>query len=97
LQRPTKCADQEFFTDTQIAELDRQRDLTKQDEGANRIYYEPRCVEGNYWLLGMLANSRAEEHTLPKGAGRIRRHATSRQAAQGEGRQIKVHSPAVSS
>ena len=44
-------------------------DLMKQDEQANRIYYEPRCVEGNYGLLGMLANSRAEEHAFAEGRG----------------------------
>jgi hypothetical protein len=44
-------------------------DLQKQDEKANRIYYEPRCVEGNYGLAGMLANSRAEERAFAEGRG----------------------------
>jgi hypothetical protein len=44
-------------------------ELNRQDEQANRIYYEPRCHEGNYGLLGMLANTRAEEHAFVEGRG----------------------------
>jgi hypothetical protein len=44
-------------------------DLQRQNEKANRIYYEPRCVEGNYGLAGMLANSRAEERAFAEGKG----------------------------
>jgi hypothetical protein len=43
--------------------------LNRQNEQANRIYYEPRCHEGNYGLAGMLANTRAEEHAFTEGRG----------------------------
>jgi hypothetical protein len=36
-------------------------EFTKQNEQENRIYYEPRCIEGNYGLPGVLRGSRAEE------------------------------------
>lgn len=45
------------------------QELKRQHEGANRIYYEPRCHEGNYGLAGMLANTRAEERNLAAGKG----------------------------
>ena len=45
------------------------QELRKQDERANRIYYEPRCHEGNYGLAGMFANSRAEERAFAPGRG----------------------------
>ena len=45
------------------------QELRKQDERANRIYYEPRCHEGNYGLAGMFANSRAEERAFAQGRG----------------------------
>ncbi len=45
------------------------QELQKQDERANRIYYEPRCHEGNYGLAGMFANSRAEERAFAAGRG----------------------------
>jgi hypothetical protein len=44
-------------------------ELNRQNEQANRIYYEPRCHEGNYGLAGMLANTRAEEHAFTEGRG----------------------------
>jgi hypothetical protein len=44
-------------------------ELNHQNEEANRIYYEPRCHEGNYGLLGMLENTRAEEHAFAEGRG----------------------------
>ena len=44
-------------------------ELNRQNEQANRIYYEPRCHEGNYGLAGMLANSRAEELAFAEGRG----------------------------
>jgi hypothetical protein len=43
------------------------QNLTRQDERANRIYYEPRCHEGNYGLAGLLAGSRAEEKAFAEG------------------------------
>jgi hypothetical protein len=45
------------------------QELTRQNDGANRIYYEPRCHEGNFGMVGMLANSRAEEHAFSEGNG----------------------------
>ncbi len=45
------------------------QELHKQDERANRIYYEPRCHEGNYGLAGMFVNSRAEERAFAQGRG----------------------------
>jgi hypothetical protein len=45
------------------------QELRKQDERANRIYYEPRCHEGNYGLAGMFVNSRAEERAFAEGRG----------------------------
>jgi hypothetical protein len=44
-------------------------EFSRQSEEANRIYYEPRCHEGNYGLAGMLANTRAEEHAFREGRG----------------------------
>ena len=45
------------------------QELSRQDEQANRIYYEPRCHEGNYGLPTMLLGSRAQEHAFAKGEG----------------------------
>jgi hypothetical protein len=45
------------------------QEFTKQSEEENRIYYEPRCVEGNYGLPGLLRGTRAEELAFAKGRG----------------------------
>jgi len=45
------------------------QDMNRQDEQANRIYYEPRCHEGNYGLPALLAGMRAEEAAFAKGRG----------------------------
>jgi hypothetical protein len=45
------------------------QELKAQDEQANRIYFEPRCHEGNFGLAGMLINSRAEERAFAEGRG----------------------------
>jgi hypothetical protein len=45
------------------------QELKVQDPQANRIYYEPRCHEGNFGLAGMLINSRAEERAFAQGKG----------------------------
>src|SRR3989475_5570375 len=45
------------------------QEMTRQSEQANRIYYEPRCHEGNYGLPGMLAGRRAEEAAFAEGRG----------------------------
>jgi hypothetical protein len=44
-------------------------EMTKQDERANRLYAEPRCHEGNYGMIGMLSDARAEEHAFAEGRG----------------------------
>jgi hypothetical protein len=45
------------------------QEMNKQDEQANRIYYEPRCHEGNYGLPALLSGTRAEEAAFAKGRG----------------------------
>jgi hypothetical protein len=45
------------------------QELVRQDEQANRIYYEPRCHEGNYGLPTMLLGTRTEERAFAKGEG----------------------------
>ena len=45
------------------------QDFNLQDNRANRIYYEPRCHEGNYGLPGLLAGARAEEQAFAEGRG----------------------------
>src|SRR5258708_7177233 len=37
------------------------QEFTKQSEQENRIYYEPRCVEGNYGLPGLMRGVRTDE------------------------------------
>jgi hypothetical protein len=45
------------------------QEMRRQDGEANRVYFEPRCHEGNYGLAGMFANSRAEERAFAAGRG----------------------------
>ena len=45
------------------------QELAIQDGRANRIYYEPRCHEGNYGLPAQLAGSRVEERAFAAGRG----------------------------
>ena len=45
------------------------QELVQQDGQANRIYFEPRCHEGNFGLPTMLLGSRTEERTFAKGQG----------------------------
>jgi hypothetical protein len=45
------------------------QELVRQDERANRIYYEPRCHEGNYGLPTMLLGTRTEERAFARGEG----------------------------
>jgi hypothetical protein len=45
------------------------QEMNRQDEQANRIYYEPRCHEGNYGLPALLIGTRAEEAAFAKGRG----------------------------
>jgi hypothetical protein len=43
--------------------------FTKQSEQDNKIYYEPRCIEGNYALPGLLRGARMEEIDFAEGRG----------------------------
>jgi hypothetical protein len=45
------------------------QEFTRQSEEENRIYYEPRCIEGNYGLPGLLHGRRMEERTFAEGRG----------------------------
>jgi hypothetical protein len=45
------------------------QEFTKQSDHDNRIYYEPRCVEGNYGLPGLLRGARAEDLAFTEGRG----------------------------
>jgi hypothetical protein len=45
------------------------QELTRQPEQANRIYYEPRCQEGNYGLPALLLGTRNEELAFAEGRG----------------------------
>ena len=45
------------------------QEFTKQSDAQNRIYYEPRCNEGNYALPGMLHAARMEELAFAQGRG----------------------------
>jgi len=44
-------------------------DFTQQSDEQNRIYYEPRCNEGNFGLPGLLHGRRIEEHAFAEGRG----------------------------
>src|SRR5207302_5087193 len=43
--------------------------FTKQSDEENRIFYEPRCIEGNYALPGLLQGRRMEERAVAEGGG----------------------------
>jgi hypothetical protein len=45
------------------------QDFARQSEQENRIYYEPRCVEGNFGLPGLLHGRRVEERLFAEGRG----------------------------
>jgi hypothetical protein len=45
------------------------QEFTKQRDHENRIYYEPRCVEGNYGLPGLLRGARMEDRAFAEGQG----------------------------
>jgi hypothetical protein len=70
---------QEFFTEVQRQELDRQRaahygnDL-RQERGSavdvgGAYNTEPRCIEGNFGLPGLLHGRRVEERAFAEGRG----------------------------
>ncbi|HLQ91891.1 MAG TPA: hypothetical protein VK148_17860 [Xanthobacteraceae bacterium] len=45
------------------------QEFAKQSDVENRIYYEPRCIEGNYGLPGLLHGRRMEERAFAEGRG----------------------------
>jgi hypothetical protein len=45
------------------------QEFSRQNEGENRIYYEPRCYEGNFGLPGLLHGRRLEELAFAEGRG----------------------------
>jgi hypothetical protein len=45
------------------------QEYAKQSDKFNRIYKEPRCVEGNYSIFGWLAGARAKEQAFAEGRG----------------------------
>jgi hypothetical protein len=45
------------------------QEYTRQNEQANRIYYEPRCHEGNYGLAALLAGGRTADKEFAEGRG----------------------------
>jgi hypothetical protein len=45
------------------------QEFTKQNEQENRIYYEPRCAEGNYGVPGILRATRAQDLAFAEGRG----------------------------
>ena len=46
------------------------QEFTRQSEEANRLYTEPRCVEGNFGLPGLLHGRRVEELAFAEGRGK---------------------------
>jgi hypothetical protein len=44
-------------------------EFTKQSDAQNRLYYEPRCIEGNFGLPGLLHGRRVEELAFAQGRG----------------------------
>ena len=45
------------------------QEFTRQSEEENRLYYEPRCIEGNFGLPGLLHGRRLEELAFAQGRG----------------------------
>jgi hypothetical protein len=45
------------------------QEFSRQSDEENRIYYEPRCIEGNYGLPGLLHGRRVEERAFAEGRG----------------------------
>jgi hypothetical protein len=44
-------------------------EFTRQSDQENRVYYEPRCVEGNYGLPGLILAARVEDLAFAEGRG----------------------------
>jgi hypothetical protein len=45
------------------------QEFSKQSDALNRIYTEPRCIEGNYGLPGLLLGRRTQERAFAQGKG----------------------------
>ncbi len=45
------------------------QEFTRQSDQENRLYYEPRCIEGNYGLPGLLHGRRVEDLAFAEGRG----------------------------
>jgi hypothetical protein len=45
------------------------QEFTKQSDEQNRVYYEPRCVEGNYGFAGLMSAARSEDLAFVQGRG----------------------------
>ena len=45
------------------------QEFTRQSDEADRIFYEPRCIEGNYASPAMMKASRVEERAFAEGRG----------------------------
>jgi hypothetical protein len=45
------------------------QEFTKQSNQENRIYYEPRCVEGNYAFPSMMRAARQDDRAFAEGRG----------------------------
>jgi len=45
------------------------QELKKQSDRENRIFYEPRCHEGNYGLIALLSGARESERAFAEGRG----------------------------
>ncbi len=45
------------------------QEFTRQSEQENRIYYEPRCIEGNYAFPSLMHAARIEERDFAQGRG----------------------------
>jgi hypothetical protein len=45
------------------------QEFTKQSDQDNRLYYEPRCIEGNYGHPGLIRGARMEEAAYAEGRG----------------------------
>ncbi len=49
--------------------MDGKQEFTKQSEQENKIYYEPRCVEGNYALPSLMLAARMADRAFAQGLG----------------------------
>jgi hypothetical protein len=60
------------------------QDFIRQNDAENRIYSEPRCIEGNYGLPGLLHGHRMQERAFAEGRGPDPRTITSVSANEAE-------------